>query len=464
MNDQSAVRVERNSAATLSGQLAYHAAGTHFDAIPPAALDAAKLFMLDTLAVAWAGSDAPGCRETHALLVDEGGRADGTAWVYGGRLPATSAAFINGMSASALDFDSIGQGAAVHINIAVLPAALAIAQKEHACGRDFLAALVIGADIVYRLGVAAKYPNRGFHYTGTFGVFGAAAAAGRLLGLDAEAMQHALGLGFFQAAGTQQANIQPSLAKRMLSAFAARSGVYAALLAQRGLTAPSEVLEGKFGFYALYQEGDPDRLTEALGRRFDGVNVSLKKYPSCGCNHTTIEAMLNLIRRYDLRPDDVQSVEVTVTPYIDRIVGGRYDPSHDPQVAAQFNLRYTVACLLVRRKLGLAEIQEDVARDPAIAAQIAKVSVKVDPQHTTQRGPIVVRVQSRTHGEISCRVEDVRGGPDDPFTPAEIDEKFDECFRRGARPLDSAQIALLTQRVREVEAQSDMAAFFDGIC
>jgi 2-methylcitrate dehydratase PrpD len=250
----------------------------------------------------------------------------------------------------------------------------------------------------------------------------------------------------------------------MLSAFAARSGVYAALLAQRGITAPSEVLEGKFGFYTLYQEGDPDRLTEALGRRFDGVNVSLKKYPSCGCNHTTIEAMLSLIRRYDLRPDDVESVEVTVTPYIDRIVGGRYDPSHDPQVAAQFNLRYTVACLLVRRKLGLAEIQEDAARDPAIAAQIAKVSVKVDPQHTTQRGPIVVRVRSRIHGEISCRVEDVRGRPDDPFTPAEIDEKFDECFRRGAHPLDSAQIALLTRRVRELEAQPDMATFFDGIC
>src|SRR5258708_34982095 len=114
MNEQSGAGLERNPAATLPGQSAHHAAGTHFDSIPPAALDAAKLFMLDTLAVAWAGSDAPGCRETHALLVDEGGRADCTAWVYGGRLPATSAAFINGMSASALDFDSIGQGAAVH--------------------------------------------------------------------------------------------------------------------------------------------------------------------------------------------------------------------------------------------------------------------------------------------------------------------------------------------------------------
>jgi 2-methylcitrate dehydratase PrpD len=224
------------------------------------------------------------------------------------------------------------------------------------------------------------------------------------------------------------------------------------------------VIEGKFGFYQLYQDGNPGRLVEELGRRFDGVNVSLKKYPSCGCNHTTIEAMLTLIRQYDLKPDDVQSVEVTVTPYIDRIVGGQYDPSHDAQVAAQFNMRYTVACLLVRRKLGLAEIQEGVARDPAIAAHIPKVSIKVNAALTSSRGPAVVRIRSKKHGEISCTVEDVRGGPDDPFTPQEIDEKFDECFRLGARPLNTEQIARLTKRVREVETLPDMANFFDGIC
>jgi len=463
MNDSSATGVTGQSA-TLSGQLARHVAGTRFEAMPPAVLDAAKLFMLDTLAVAWAGSDAPGCREAHALLVDESGRADSTAWVYGGSLPAMSAAFINGMTSSALDFDSIGRKANVHINIAVLPAALAIAQKQHASGRDFLAAAVIGSDLVYRLGVSAEYPNRGFHYTGTFGVFGAAAAAARLLGLDADKTQQALGLAFAQAAGTQQSNIQPSLAKRMLSAFAARSGVYAALLAQRGITAPSEVIEGKFGFYQLYQAGDPVRLLEELGRRFEGVNVNIKKYPSCGCNHTTIDAMLKLTREYDLKPDDVQSVEVTITPYMNRIVGGEYDPSHDAQVAAQFNMRYTVACVLMRRKLGLAEIQEDVARDPAIAAHIPKVTIKVNSALKSSRGPSVVRIRSKKHGEISCTVEDVRGGPDAPFTPQEIDEKFDECFRLGARPLATEQIAMLTQRVRTVETLPDMAAFFDDIC
>src|SRR5258706_303325 len=110
MNDQSAAGVERNSAATLSGQLAYHAAGTHFDAIPPAALDAAKLFMLDTLAVAWAGSDAPGCRETHALLVDEGGPPACIPWGYGRRVPSTPAALSTGVQAAPPAVASICRG------------------------------------------------------------------------------------------------------------------------------------------------------------------------------------------------------------------------------------------------------------------------------------------------------------------------------------------------------------------
>lgn len=460
MND---VALETHSAVSLSHQLARHAVGTPYEAIPAATLDAAKLFMLDTLAVAWAGSDAPGCREAHALLTDEGGREDSSVWSYGGRLPAPAAAFMNGMSASALDYDVIGRGAAVHAYIAVLPAALAMAEKTRASGRDFLAALVIGTDILYRIGTAAKKPNRGFHYTGAFGGFGAAAASARLLGLDPAAAGHALGIAFMQASGTQQANIEPSLAKRMLSAFAARAGVYASLLAQRGITAPREAFEGRCGLYALYQEGDGERLVEALGERFDSGNFAIKLYPSCGCNHTTIDATLDLVREYDLSADDVTAVEITVPPYVERLVGGAYDPSGDAQVAAQFNIRYSVACVLVRRKLGLAEIQEDAARDPKIAAHIGKVSLKVEPEWTRNRGPVVVRMLTRNHGELSRRVEDVRGGPEAPISEAESAAKFRECFGLGAHPLDEAQIETLTARVRELEKVADMSTFFDGI-
>jgi 2-methylcitrate dehydratase PrpD len=316
---------------------------------------------------------------------------------------------------------------------------------------------------MYRMGAASKKPSRGFHYTGAFGGFGAAAAAARLLGLDATTAGHALGIAFMQASGTQQANIEPSLSKRTLSAFAARAGVYAALLAQRGITAPKEVFEGRHGIYSLYQQGEPDKLVAELGKRFDNTNFTIKLYPSCGCNHTTIDGMLDLVRRYDLEPDDVLSVELTVPPYIDGLVGGAYDPSGDAQVAAQFNIRYTVACVLVRRKLGLAEISEEVARDAQIAKHIGKVSLKVDSTLTSNRGPVVIRMQTRNHGELTTRVDDVRGGPGSPIAEADVDAKFRECFKLGVRPLTDTQIATLTSRVREIEKIGDMSGFFDAI-
>lgn len=214
-----------------------------YEAFPEYSLLAAKRFVLDTLAVAWAGTDAPGCREAYALLIDEGGRADSHARAYSdsrerdGRLPAISAAFINGVTSAALDHDGIGSGASVHVNINVLPAALAMAERLHVSGREFLSAFIIGADITYRLAAAADSPNAGFHYVPIYGVLGAAAAC--LLRLNVLETRHALGIAFMQASGTQQANIDPSLSKRMKSVFAARAGVHAALLAQRGITGPA---------------------------------------------------------------------------------------------------------------------------------------------------------------------------------------------------------------------------------
>ena len=463
MNDMSRVAAEQE-AVSISHRLASHAATTPYAAIPADVRDTAKLYMLDMLAVAWAGSDAPGCPEAHALQVDEGGRADSTAWAYGGKLSASSAAFINGMSSSALDYDSLGRDAPVHVNIAVLPAALAVAEKEHASGADFLAALVVGSDIVCRLGAAAKHPPRGFHYTAAFGIFGAAAAAARLMRLDAVTTRHALGLAFIQAGGTQQANIEPSLAKRLLSAFAARSGVYAALLAQRGITAPAHAIEGEFGLYKLYQDGSPARLLDALGSRFDSAALSIKQFPSCGCNHTTIAGMLDLVRKYDLQPDDVESINITVSPYMDRIVGMPYDPSGDAQVAAQFSIRYSAACVLVRRRLGLAEIQEAAARDPEINRHVGKVTLQIDPTLTSSRGPVVIRLRSKRHGELATTVAHVPGSREAPLTEAQVNEKFDECFRLGTRPLSKEQIATLTARVHGLEQFPDMASFFSGIC
>jgi 2-methylcitrate dehydratase PrpD len=452
-----------DAAPTVAGTLAAHVASLRHEQLPPVIIERAKLFMLDTLAVAWAGSDAPGCREVHALFAGDGGAPQSTAWAFGDRLPAGDAAFVNAATASALDYDSLGRDAPVHVNIVVLPAALAVAQWQRSSGRDFLCALVAGCDLMCRLGASVRPPHRGFAYTSVAGALGAAAASARLLGLDAIGTRHALGLAFLQAAGTQQANIEPTLAKRLLSAFPARAGILAARLAAQGLTAPSEVFEGAFGFYQLYQPGDPARLLDQLGERFDSDALSIKRFPSCGCNHTAIEATLQLVERHRLLPAQVESIEVLVSPYIDRIVGGPYDPTDDPQVAAQFSIRYSIACALVRRRLGLAEIEADAARDPAILEQVPKVSVQVEPGWTGGRGPVRVRIRTAHLGVVEQQVDHVPGSDEAPLTQAQMDDKFAECFGRGVRPLDANGQARLRERIVALADIDDMGGFFDGI-
>src|SRR4051794_15474500 len=270
----------RSDGVTLSRALAEYATTTALEAIPGDVLATTKRFIVDTVGVAFGGSTAPGTREVAELVLEEAGGTECTVWPTGSRTSASAAAFLNSMYASALDFDSVYEPGSIHADTVVLPVAWAVAERRRVRGRDFLAAVALGNDVACRLGRAAK-KNPGWFATSIHGVFGAAAAAGRLLGLDARAVQNAFGIALSQAGGTQQAILEKSLTKRLQPAFAARAGLFSALLAGRGITAPSEAFEGKFGFAKLYVELDRDTVLDGLGARYDSLNTTATKYPSC---------------------------------------------------------------------------------------------------------------------------------------------------------------------------------------
>jgi 2-methylcitrate dehydratase PrpD len=458
--------VSDTSSTTISDVLAGHLAALRFEDLPSESVAAAKRFMLDTLAVAWAGSSAPGCAEAREVLLEEGGRELSTVWAYGDRMPPGAAAFLNSMFGAALDFDSLGRDAPSHVYIVVLPAALALAEREHASGRLFMAALVAGVDLMSRLGASCEVhgtPHKGWSYTCVHGVLGAAAAASVILRLDREQTRHALGIAYAQAAGTQQAFIEPSLTKRMQPGFAARSGVLAALLAARGITAPREIIEGQCGLFPMYQPGDVARLLHGLGTSFESGAFTIKKFPSCGCNHAAIEGALRLAREHDLAPDDISDIEVVISPFMNKLVGGAFEPDADPQVAAQFSIQYSIACAIVRRKFGLAELETSVVHDRDIGALLERVRVIVDPDNRGKRGPMTLRMHSRSHGMLSCTVEHVPGSDEAPMTEQEIMEKGFDCFGLGVRPLSRESAQQLTSRILEIDTLSDMGLLFDGI-
>ena len=458
--------VESDQRAEVTREIARAICALRYEDLPAGAVEGAKRFMLDTLAVAWAGSDAPGCPEARAMLADEGGAAQSSVWGWGGRLSVSASAFLNGMSAAALDFDSLGRDSPSHINVVVLPAALAMAEHRHVSGKSFLTALVAGCDLLARLGASFEASgNRhcGWFYTSVHGVFAAAAASARILGLDVEPTLHALGLAYSQAGGTQQVIVEPGLAKRMGSGFAARAGVFSALLAERGLTGPRASLEGDYGLFEMYQKGSVPRLLQDFGRTFENANLSIKKFPSCGCNHAALEAMLQLVQETDLRSDDVDEIEIEISEFMNRLVGGSFDPSSDPQASAQFSIRYSLACALVRRRFGLGELDIDVINDPGIRALSDKVKVIVDPHNGGKRGPAVLRVRSRRHGLLTRRIDHVPGSDHAPLSLQEIEAKSRECFALGPKPLDAQRTERLIRRVATLEDVADMATFFEGV-
>ena len=445
---------------SISQSIADHVVACGYAGLPASAVRAAKTLMLDTLAVAWGGSNAPGSGDVHGLLAEEGGRGDSSVWAYGGKLPATSATFLNSMFGGALDYDGVNT---VHADIVSLPAALAMAEREHASGKDFLAAYVIGSDLCSRFGASITGTHKGWFTTSIYGVFGAAATAAKLLRLDATATRHALGIALSQSAGTQQSNIEQALTKRIQGALAARAGVFSALLAGRGITAPREAIEGKFGLYALYQEGNPLKVLDSLGTRFEHENTAIKKYPCCACSHASLEAALHLVREYDLKPADVTAIEVTHSPFMHRLVGAPFNPGDNPQVSAQFSVQYAMACALARRRMSVADLEESAILDPAIREIAQRVKIVVDDANKSSRNPSTVSMTTRQHGTITRTTEMFPWSPQDPPVAADLLAKVDACFSAGVKPLTAERKAKLIKRVESIEDVSDMNEFFAGI-
>ena len=447
---------------TLSGTLGHYVSETHYDTIAPAVRHAAKRMLLDTLAVAWAGSAAPGMAELQRGLVPAAALPESLLWAGGQRVPMLDAAFLNGAAAAALDYDGLHLEAVVHTDIVCLPAVLATAERLHASGKQFLTALILANEVVCRLGLATRL-HSGWFYTSIHGVFGAAAGCAKLFGLGADGVRDAFGIALSQVGGTQQSMLEKALTKRIQSALAARAGAFSALLAKSGVTAPKEAFEGRFGFYNMYEEGDAGKVLAGLGERYVSAETSMKKYPSCACNHALIEATLALVREHDLQPADCLGAKAIISPYMNRLVGTPYNPTQNPQVAAQFSVQYSVACAIVRRRLGIAEIQQEAALDAQLVELARRVEVVVDEANPGELAPGTVEITTRSRGTLRRRVDHLPGGPQQPVTDAELADKVSECMALGTKPLSPERIARFSARVMAIDEIKDMAGWFDGI-
>ncbi|MBI4331718.1 MAG: MmgE/PrpD family protein [Chloroflexi bacterium] len=444
--------------------LAQHVAGIRFEDIPAGVLKVAKMDILDTLGTAVAATSlAPGCREVVELVKEGGGKEESTIIGFGGRAPSWMAALANGTLAHALEYDECHVTAQIHSGVTVVPASFAIAERlGKVNGKTFLTAVVSGIDLGCRLSVAAPR-ERSWHATTLFGFFGAATAAGKILGLNGERMQHALGIAYSQAAGNTQASTDGSLTKRVQAGFASKGGVLSALLAEKGITGAINSLEGEFGLYKVYYGGkyNPAPLTSDLGKKFEVSNLSFKPYPSPRGTHASIDATLELVREHDIKPEDVESITVFKSAVGVKVLATPIERKRRPEnvVDAQFNIPFTVATAVLKRRVGLSDFLPGALKDPAVLQMAQKVNVQESKEFDPNNfHPGITEIRTRQGKVYTKRVDEPYGNPDHPIPQEHLIQKFMECTSNAIRPLPEKNLKSVIDMIMKLEELEDVSA------
>lgn len=403
---------------------------TQFDDLPHEVIEVEKKLIIDSLGVTLAGSSAPGCRGIVDLIKEWGGKAEATVIAYGGQVASPWAALANSTMMHALDFDDTLDDSALHAHVSVLPVTLAMAERKgNVTGKELINAVVLGVDLVCRLGLATRRPLSWIR-TSTCGSFGAAATAAKVLSFDYEKMLRALGIVYSQTSGNAQCLIEGRLVKRMQPAFSAQAGVISALLASKGITGPRDVLEGSYGFFNLYEGGDYDRekILTGLGKQFEGMKLSIKPYPSCRMTHASIDAAIAVREIYKIHPSEIKEVVVRVSKMVFNMVGHPFVIRENPQVDAQFSIPYNVAVGIIKGEVFLKDFDDHYIRDPQVLELSKKIKVEVDPT-LQERDMMTANIQVKTRENIFFKkVDKVKGNPLNPMDMNDCVKKFMKCI------------------------------------
>jgi aconitate decarboxylase len=406
--------------------------GLQYDRIPQEVRSRIKLLMLDALGCGIYGADL----EWSRILQGRLGELDATracaVWGTGQKLSAPHAALVNGTQVQGFELDDTHLLGVLHSGAVVLPALIAVAEaRPRLSGKEFLAAAVAGYEVGPRVGICMgnEHIAQGWHSGATVGVFAAAAGAARGLNLDAGKTVHALGIAGTQSCGLMAAQFG-SMVKRMHAGRAAQSGLYGALFADAGFTGIVNVFESEYGGFCTTFSRSTDRfkldaLTAGLGSEWQTLGVRLKLYACNGSTHSTLDAIRELQAEHSFGADDVAKIVVHGSKSTVEHVGWKYEPQG--LTAAQLNLGYCVATLLIDGECFVDQFTQDKLADPARMALAHKVEARHDPD-ITAKGPKfrqMVRVEVYLNGGARLeRTVEVARRKKEIASEAEIVAKF----------------------------------------
>jgi 2-methylcitrate dehydratase PrpD len=366
------------------------------------------------------------------------------------RLDILNAALVNGISSHVLDFDDT-HARTVHPSAPVLPALLAYAEWRKVSGAQLVHAFILGVEAECRIGLSVfpEHYERGWHITGTAGVFGAAAAIGKLLALDEQKMAWALGIAATQAAGLRE--MFGSDCKSLHPARAAQGGLTAALLAASGFTSSERAIEAPRGFaHVTSTKFDPTVITEGLGSRYELLNNMYKPY-ACGLvTHAAINGCIDLAREHAIRAGEIERVELKVWPMVMELTANRAPRNG---LEGKFSIFHACAAGIIHGAAGEAQFADAVVQDPEVIALRERVFVDPDPAIRKLEARVSIRLKNGA--AHSKHVEHALGTLPRPMSDADLEAKF-----RGlaGEVLPVAQVEEAINLCWEISAQADAGA------
>ena len=406
-------------------RLAQFCVDTRFEDLPPALVEQATRHILDTFGATLAGAGSDMAKQARQVFEGE----SGTTRVWGSevRVGAAQAAMLNGVAAHALELDDTG--GCDHSGAVVLPAVMAAVSMcaRPVSGRELITAVVIGYDVGRRVleacGGYSAHNGAGWHSTATCGVFGAAAASGLILGLNAEQMVSALGIAGSFSGGLWAFIHDGSQSKKLHSGRAAEGGLLAARFALQGITGPTKLFDDVWGGFLktlAVETAQPEALDADLGIVWKLARCSIKPYASCRGTHSAIDALGLLLEQLQISVDQIEDIQVSLCGFLQDMCGAQ-DVS--TLAAAQMSLPYALAARLVHGHCRLEAYDDEQRSDPRIAQWMSRIRLEVDLQ-LSEDGEPVVSVLTVDGRRASLCVDPPLGAPENPLSDEALEEKF----------------------------------------
>lgn len=451
------------SVMTISEKCAHFIKNIEYDCLSSDIIRLAKMCFLDFIGCTIAGSITTEGHIITDFVCEQAQSGEATILGKWSKTSHLYSALANGFNCHIHECDDVHKKSVLHPGAPVIAAALAMSEATHKSGKEFLEAIVAGYDIMIRAGEAVMPSHYYFwHTTATCGNFGAAAAAGKLLGLSTAQMTNALGNAGSQAAGLWEFLDNSSMTKYLHCGKAAYNGMLAALLAKKGFTGPTKIFEGDRGFVkATSQEMDPDEKFLSLGQQFKITETVFKPYPSCRHTHSSIGAIISLKEQYHIVPSNVAEMVLYVNRVATQIA--QNNEKFDEPRAAKFSLVYCAASALYYGSLPLKAFTLEALANPDVLQIADNTVVNIDdecdrayPEKWMSR----VKIKTKDGKIYEKKVEYPKGDPENPFSDKDFEDKF---LGLVATAIDDKQARRLLESCMEIEDYKDISDVFKDV-